>query len=57
MKMEKDTVVAYFFVKISQVRYQLIRIGVVVDDDDLIQIVVDGLPSLWETFLVDVNGR
>ena len=31
-------------------------IGVTVDDDDLVQIVVDGLPSSWETFLSAVNG-
>ena len=55
--MEKDEIVASFFINISQVRYQLMIIGVIIDDDDLIQIVVDGLPYSWDTFLVDVNGQ
>jgi hypothetical protein len=27
------------------------------DDDDLVQTVVDGLPSSWETFLAKINAR
>ena len=50
LKMEKDEGVASFFTKISQVRDQLLAIGVKVDDDDLVQTAVDGLPSSWETF-------
>ena len=57
LKMEKDEVVAYFFMKISEVRDQLTSIGVVVDDDELIQTIVYGLPSSWETFWSIVNGR
>ena len=54
--MEKDEGVASFFTKISQVRDKLLAIGVLVDDDDLVQTVFDGLPSSWETFLVVVSG-
>ena len=57
LKMEKDEGVASFFTKITQVRDQLLVIGVQVDDDDLVQTVVDGLPSTWETFLSAVNGH
>ena len=57
LKMEKDEGVASFFIKISQVRDQLSAIGTLVDDDDLVQTVFDGLPSSWETFLVVVSGR
>ena len=32
-------------------------IGVMVDNDDLIQTVFDGLPSSWESFLVVLNAR
>jgi hypothetical protein len=28
-----------------------------VDDDDLVQTAVDGLPDSWGTFLASVNGR
>ena len=55
--MEKDEAVASFFTKISQVRAQLTSIVVVVDEDGLIQITIDGLPSSRETFLAVVNGR
>jgi hypothetical protein len=57
LKMEKDESVAYFFTKISQLRDQLVVIGIKVDDDDLVQSIVDGLPSSWETFLARINAR
>ena len=48
---------APFFTKIAQVRDQLIAIGNIVDDDDLVQTVVYGLPSSWETFMASVSGH
>ena len=56
LKMEKDESVNSF-TKISQIKDQLLAIGVNVDDDDLVQTAVDGLSSTWEAFLVAVNGR
>ena len=44
MKLNKDESVGSFFTKIKHVRDQLLAIGVTVDDDDLVQTVVDGLP-------------
>jgi hypothetical protein len=38
-------------------RDQLAAIEVVVDDNDLVQTTVDGLPESWETFLSSINGR
>ena len=38
-------------------RDQLLVTGVIVDDDDLVQAIFDGLPSPWETFLSSVSGR
>lgn len=32
-------------------------IGVTVEDDDLVQTDVDGLPPTWEVFLSGVNSR
>ena len=32
-------------------------IGDKVQDDDLVQIVFDGIPTTWETFLASINGR
>jgi len=57
LKVEKDDTVASFSTKISQISDQLAAIGVNVDDDDLVQIVVDGLPPSWDTFLSCVNPR
>ena len=31
--------------------------GLTVDDDDLVQVVFDGLPPSWETFLSNINAR
>ena len=56
MKMEKDETVASFFIKISQVKDLLVSIGVETNEDDLLQTVIGGIPSSWETFLVAVNG-
>jgi hypothetical protein len=55
--MGEDETISDFFSKISQTRDQLAAIGVAVDDDDLVQIAVDGLPESWETFLSSVNRR
>ena len=57
LKLNKDESVGSFFTRITQVRDQLIAIGITVDDDDLVQTVVDGLPSSWETFKTSVCGR
>jgi hypothetical protein len=57
LRMGKDETIVAFFSKIAQTRDQLTAIGVVVDDDDLVQTTVDGLPESWGTFLGSVNGR
>jgi hypothetical protein len=57
LRMGKDESIASFFSKIAQTRDQLIAIGVAVDDDDLVQTAVDGLPESWRVFLSSVNGR
>ena len=55
--MNKDEGVAPFFTKIAQVKDQLTAIGIIVDDDDLVQTMFDGLPNSQETFLAAVSGR
>jgi hypothetical protein len=57
LRMGKDETIVAFFSKIAQTRDQLTAIGVVVDDDDLVQTAVDGLPESWGIFLASVNGR
>jgi hypothetical protein len=55
--MEKDDTITSFFTKISQIKDQLLVIGVPVDDDDLVQTIVDGLPPAWVVFLSGINAR
>ena len=55
--MNKDEGIGHFFTKTAQVRDQLFAIDITVDDDDLVQTMVDGLPSSWETFMASVSGR
>ena len=55
--MNKNEGVGPFFTKIAQVRDQLTAYGITMDDDDILQTVVDGLPNSWETFLASVSGR
>ena len=55
--MNKDEGVAPFFTKIAQVRDQLTAIGILVDDDDLVHTVFDGLLNSQETFMAVVSGR
>ena len=49
LKMENDEFVNSFM-KISQIKDQLLAIGIAVDDDDLVQTTVFGLPQSRETF-------
>ena len=57
MKMEKDETVASFFKNISQVKDQIVSIGVNMNEYDILQTTIDRLPSSLETFLVAVNRR
>jgi hypothetical protein len=57
LRMGKDETIVAFFSKIAHNRDKLIAIGVVVDDDDLVQNEVDGLPESWGVFLASVYGR
>jgi hypothetical protein len=56
LRMGKDETIVAFFSKIAQTIDQLTTIGVVVDDDDLVQTAIDGLPESWGTFLASFNG-
>jgi hypothetical protein len=57
LKMGNDETIFVFFSKISQTRDHLAAIEVAIDDDDLVQTAIDGLPESWKTFLSSVNGR
>jgi hypothetical protein len=56
-KMDKGESMASFYSRIAQMRDYLLVTGVIVDNDDLVEAIFDGLPSSWETFLSSVSGR
>ena len=56
-RVEKDETIAFLFTNISQVRDQHMRIRVTINDDDLIQTDVNGIPYSLETILSTVNGQ
>ena len=56
LNMHKYETMPSFFTNISHRRDQLMSIGVVVDEDNLIQTTIDGIPPLRETFLDVVNS-
>ena len=57
LNMEKDDDSWFLFTNISQLRDQIMRIGVIGNDDNVIQIALNGIPSSWETFLATINGQ
>ena len=57
LNMEKSETMDSFFTNFSQEIDKLTSIRVVVDDNDHIQTVVNGISSSWEIFLAIVNGR
>jgi len=57
LKMEKGESITSLCSRIAQIRDQLLVTGVTVDDEDLVQVIFDGLPSSWETFISNVSGR
>jgi hypothetical protein len=57
LKMEKSGSVASFYSRISQIKDRFLVIEVIVEDDDLVKSIFDGIPSSWDTFLYSVSGR
>lgn len=58
INMTKTDAIATYFMKISQLKEQLIAIGEKVDDEDLVAAALDGLSLSWETYvLVLVLGK
>ena len=55
--MTKVDTIATYFMKISQLKEQLIAIGETVDDEDLVAVALDGLPLSWETYVQGINAR
>jgi hypothetical protein len=57
MKMNDDDSITSYFVRISQLRYQLQSIEEIISEKELVNIVLNGLPKTWDAFSTSMNTR
>jgi hypothetical protein len=57
MKMNDDDNIKSYFVRISQLRYQLKSIEEIISEKELVNIVLNGLPKTWDAFSTSMNTR
>ena len=57
IKMEKGDNIAKYLTKFTQCRDELGSVGVTVDDEDLVDLALLGLPKSWHSYQDSVNGR
>lgn len=57
IKMTRSDTIATYFMKVSQLRDQLLAIGETVDEGELVSIALNGLPTSWEPFIQGVCAR
>jgi hypothetical protein len=57
MKMNDDDNITSYFVRISQLRYQLQAIEEIISEKELVIIVLNGLPETWDAFVTSMNIR
>ena len=57
IKMEKGDSIAKYLTKFTQCRDELGRVGVTVDEEDMVDLALLGLPKAWHSYQDSVNGR
>jgi hypothetical protein len=57
MKMNDDDSITSYFVRISQLRYQIQVIEEITSEKELVNIVLNGLPKTWDAFSASMNTR
>ena len=57
MKMNDDDNITSYFVRISQLIYQLQAIEEIISEKELVNIVLNGLPKTWDAFSASMNTR
>ena len=55
--MDKNETIASFFSHISQLKEQLLDVGAQIEEDDFVDVAIDGLPDSWTTFISFICGR
>ena len=57
IKMEKGDSIAKYLTKFTQCRDELGSVGVTVDEEDMVDLALLGLPKAWHSYQDSVNGR
>ena len=57
MKMNDEDNITLYFVRISQLRYQLQAIEEIISETELVNIVLNGLPKTWDAFTANINTQ
>jgi hypothetical protein len=57
MKMKDDDSITSYFVRISQLRYQIQAIEEIMSEKELVNIVLNGFPKTWDAFSASMNIR
>jgi hypothetical protein len=57
MKMNDDENITSYYVRISQLRDQLLAIEEIISQKELVNIVLNGLPNTWDAFAASMNTR
>jgi hypothetical protein len=57
MKMNDDDSITSYFVRISQLRDRLQAIEEIISKEELVNIVLNGLPKTWDAFAASMNTR
>lgn len=55
--MNKGETMQAYFMRISQLKDQLLTVGEIVSDRELMLIALGGLPMIWETFVTTVSNN
>jgi hypothetical protein len=55
--MNKSEMIANFFTRISQIEDQLVTIGDLVEDVELVTTMINGFPPSWDPFLQGIYAR
>ena len=57
MKMNDDDSIISYIVRISQLRDQVQAIEEIISEKELVNIVLNGLPKTWDSFVTSMNTR
>lgn len=57
IKMNKGEIVQSYFMRVSQLKDQLLIVGEPMSYKELVLIALGGLPPIWETFITTISNN